>query len=800
MSTNFDNVRQKVPSELFDRDVWLFGGGPNGKNPGAVQGAAWQDCPKTWDALTESVPPNASTVGVVYGSRLPEFHFVDLDKVRDPDTGKTATGVRELVESCKGAYWEVSTSGTGLRGIVKGDLPPCVNTVKIKDRLGKEYGKGEIEIFCSQTRAKDGFLVLTGKQDDLCKEFSHRDALPRDKQAWHSYLEMLRAAEDFDNSMGQAGEDFNNSGKAREDFNNSGKPYAEQWEEPNKKQMAEWLLFNKFDCNDYQEWQSAVGPLKTAAGSWGYDLFHRWSSGYPDYDHAEADEKWNDRTVIPQGPGSLFSKANKRWPGWRDECNEALGLKSSKKEKQPPTAWKATCLGDVFDLWQEEGEMEHIPTGFPTLDEYLDGGIRPKTPVIITGMPEVNKTGTCIQMAAGLMRSEKALVGYVSIDSSEEEIYQRFAQRHSATREDLRKRDPAVMSRLLREMAPTVGEFFRCYGHDVETGKKPTVEQASLALQDEAEQRGLQPILFIDSLQTCPAHADEKQFGNTSAIERTARAVTAIQQACAQGVAVIAISEVSRANYSNSGDLDYSQKMGAGKNSSDIDYAAKVLINLTRPADPFAPDNVVQVELIKNKQGAGKGTLKPFYCEFDRETQSMYEASWTPESAEERAERHEDEASRLLPQLGKDIVEFCKTPSGRGLEETKKAVIPSKYAKDKVWKQAFKKAWDAAITTGGLIYSQGSKKACSKGYSSKCLKEAKELEAKQFCEERGITGLGAEIVGWLYMRPDHRGDAGQKFSRGNTAAYREAMESLPEGLISKSGASIQLNLDYRAAA
>jgi len=71
------------------------------------------------DELPERVEP---AVLLRHDPDDPPITFIDLDDVRNPDTGGVPKEVLELIEQL-GGYTEISRSGTGLHTYVKGGLP-----------------------------------------------------------------------------------------------------------------------------------------------------------------------------------------------------------------------------------------------------------------------------------------------------------------------------------------------------------------------------------------------------------------------------------------------------------------------------------------------------------------------------------------------------------------------------------------------------------------------------------------------------------------------------------------------------
>ena len=104
--------------------------------------------PKTWSVFKETIPTvqRNPTVGLgfVFSQEDP-FTGIDLDKCRDPQTGKLDPWAEQIVTDLN-SYTEVSPSGTGVHILVKGKLPPGSRR------------KGQIEMYESHR-----FFCMTGQ-------------------------------------------------------------------------------------------------------------------------------------------------------------------------------------------------------------------------------------------------------------------------------------------------------------------------------------------------------------------------------------------------------------------------------------------------------------------------------------------------------------------------------------------------------------------------------------------------------------------------------------------------------------
>ncbi len=151
-------IVENIPERLTERPQWVNWrleerDGKNTKvpyTPGTLRRASSTDL-MTWRTFSEALAayeagePPYEGIGFMFCSADP-FVGIDLDKCRNPETGKVAEWAQKIISSVQEGYVEVSPSGTGIHIIVEG-------TVR-----GGGMRKGKLEMY-----SRDRFFTLTGR-------------------------------------------------------------------------------------------------------------------------------------------------------------------------------------------------------------------------------------------------------------------------------------------------------------------------------------------------------------------------------------------------------------------------------------------------------------------------------------------------------------------------------------------------------------------------------------------------------------------------------------------------------------
>ena len=150
---------ENIPGQLTERPQWVCWRvlEREGKKPtkvpyvpGTERRASSTDL-MTWRTFSEALAayeggePPYDGVGFMFCSADP-FAGIDLDKCRNPETGKVAEWAREIISSVKEGYVEISPSGTGVHVVVEGKV------------RGGGMRKGKLEMY-----GRGRFFTITGR-------------------------------------------------------------------------------------------------------------------------------------------------------------------------------------------------------------------------------------------------------------------------------------------------------------------------------------------------------------------------------------------------------------------------------------------------------------------------------------------------------------------------------------------------------------------------------------------------------------------------------------------------------------
>ncbi len=289
-----------------------------------------------------------------------------------------------------------------------------------------------------------------------------------------------------------------------------------------------------------------------------------------------------------------------------------------------------------------------LPTGFPSLDKLLDGGIYSGL-YIVGAVSSLGKTTFCLQIADNIAESGKDVLIF-SLEMAKKELIAKSISRLTC-KIDVKESNSTTRAKTTRGIllkgvykysqgendliAEAMGEYSKIAKHIyiTEGVGNITVETIKRKIENFIRITGRKPLVIIDYLQII---APSNDFGTDK--QNTDKAITALKRLSRDNdLAILGISSLNRASYNQAVD------MGSFKESGAIEYSSDVLIGLqykgmegisnseTSTAKTEAlkikVDNTlkaqngdsqeIQVNILKNRNGTKGGTVLDFYPKFN---------------------------------------------------------------------------------------------------------------------------------------------------------------------------------------
>lgn len=262
-----------------------------------------------------------------------------------------------------------------------------------------------------------------------------------------------------------------------------------------------------------------------------------------------------------------------------------------------------------------------LPTGLPTLDELLEGGLRPGH-VVLVGPPEAGKSSFAAWLAARHLDSSPYACALVyARDENPGAFVNRMAQRDGFDRAKLRQNDPATCEAAAAALEARWGDRLQLLD--------PYVQPLDAARAKAAAMRAKGPLLvLVDSLQVAVTEAGSRAASQKDRIDA---AMGLGSELASYGDLVLSLSQSSRAGYAEPRNGRDPRAEGSG--SALIEFAADLLLGFKSKAedDPTAPRTAT---VMKGRGGLGKGTVS---FVIDRETTVIREVD---RDAADEAEQH----------------------------------------------------------------------------------------------------------------------------------------------------------------
>lgn len=291
------------------------------------------------------------------------------------------------------------------------------------------------------------------------------------------------------------------------------------------------------------------------------------------------------------------------------------------------------------DFWEQVYYTKNFPpisTGFQLFDEALDGGLFPEQLVFLGAISSLGKTTFLLQVCDNIAAAGTPVL-FFSLEMSRNEIMAKSISRYTFTtaiQDDIKTNNAKTMrgiaagsrhklysrteielinkaSKLYGEGA---GQNFYIYEGNGDTG----IEEIGQTVKEFIKLTGKRPLVFIDYLQILAPH-DPKMTDK----QNTDHAVKVLKQlARDESIAILAISSLNRANYSEKISMQAFKESGAIEYSSDVLLGMQLKgmgtsefdVNEAKRKDP----REVELHFLKNRNGVmSKPILFNYYPAFN---------------------------------------------------------------------------------------------------------------------------------------------------------------------------------------
>ena len=274
-----------------------------------------------------------------------------------------------------------------------------------------------------------------------------------------------------------------------------------------------------------------------------------------------------------------------------------------------PVAAKVLAKVEEYSR-RESHALTGLATGFRELDE-MTSGLQPADLIIVAARPSMGKTALCLTIAQNAAIEEKAVVGFFSLEMSNEQLVMRMMA--SEAKVDASRFRRGILSRDEWErLARAIGTLADARLFIDDTPGISVLEMRAKARRLAAEQKRLD-LIVVDYLQLMSGGKSESRQQEVSQISRELKGLAKELQ-----VPVIALSQLSRAPEARNPPRPMMSDL---RESGSIEQDADVVAFIYRE-DYYKPsdENAGMAELILSKQRNGPtGTIKlAFLKEFTR--------------------------------------------------------------------------------------------------------------------------------------------------------------------------------------
>lgn len=519
------------------------------------QAASCSD-PDTWSTYadaTQYVADHPGTgIGIVLGNGLAG---VDLDDVRDPETGAFTEDAQLIVDALADAYCEVSPSGRGLHFLMRVD--PGYSHSRKKGKLGE---KSEIEVYTNYR-----YFTVTGDtindvpiDVDLTEQLNNvaLQYLPPKERALPPTVGTQTIAVQSDSAVLERM--FDSAGPLlRALYDGDTSRYYNDHSSADLAMMNHLAYWTNGDREQMDRLFRRSGLMRDK-----WDVVHD-PSGNRTYGQMTIDAALAD--FVPYESTMKGASLTERE---EIERVHALPLRSRRQ-------YLDTQFDSDRNKFQESAKRK---TGFANWD-----AMQPFVPglYIVGAVPSLGKTAFCMQLADQLAQNGETCI-YFALEQTEEEMTARSISREARIIADNRNLDadnPTALDIRLGRCSPEVAGIVREARERVaeysdrvfivSTGFQTTWRQIDSTVKQYNKETGIVPTVFVDYVQLLKGSDRQTE---RQVMDEAIQALKRLQQET--GVTVVAVSSVNRANYNTPLSFE------AFKESGGLEFTADVLMGM----------------------------------------------------------------------------------------------------------------------------------------------------------------------------------------------------------------------------
>lgn len=291
-------------------------------------------------------------------------------------------------------------------------------------------------------------------------------------------------------------------------------------------------------------------------------------------------------------------------------------------------------FSDLFDAALTLGEQ--YPTGFPTIDQFTDGGLARGTVCTIQGKPGIGKTLVATQIARNLGR--RCAVAALYADEGLTGARIRLGQQLGLERRRMRRPDDVAKAAACKALKDQT-LFWRFLQP---RSKMSTVEYMAREF-DRIAPEGLPRVWLIDSAQVVKSETSSKEGRRVQVSDVVWRVRDLADEY--KAIAIL-VSQVNRGSYSKKNKDERVDDLAAGSESSAIEYSSELILHVDGD-----PKDKIEIRGAKNRY---TGETFSAWCTVDfpsatyREIDAVSVEAETNAATDERKRAIEERIDALL--------------------------------------------------------------------------------------------------------------------------------------------------------